>query len=217
MSPDFPRNVVLLCGSDAAHDPSVPVLLDFGLTKRLEPAMKVAFARLMHSSEEMDVDGLLKSFDEMGLKLNRYDPFEDMRAMRSSFSDTVPKSEAKEARKKRNTEYKQRQEARQEEEQVQKGGKLRNPVDAWPAELVFFTRVTAMLRGLCSSLEVRHPYMSTMAGYSRVTLREEVPASEHAVGVVYPRGDGLSHALQARLEAIAEALVTRGDTVGMQV
>eukprot|EP00972_Heterocapsa_arctica_P092067 13578861-Heterocapsa_arctica.AAC.1 len=29
-------------------DPNVPLLLDYGLTKRLEPPMQLAFARLMH-------------------------------------------------------------------------------------------------------------------------------------------------------------------------
>ena len=74
----------------------MPVLLDFGLTKRFTPAQTLAFARLVHASEASDIDGLLQSFDEMGLKLNRYDPFEDMAAMRRSLSDTVPASEAKE-------------------------------------------------------------------------------------------------------------------------
>ena len=60
----------------------MPVLLDFGLTKRFTPAQTLAFARLVHASEASDIDGLLQSFDEMGLKLNRYDPFEDMAAMR---------------------------------------------------------------------------------------------------------------------------------------
>ena len=82
-----------------------------------------------------------------------------------------------------------------------KGGKLRSPVDAWPPELVFFTRVTAMLRGLCSSLEVRHPYLSTMADAARVTLREAVPQAEHATSPVQPTPQGLeSSPLQARLE-----------------
>ena len=102
-----------------------------------------------------------------------------------------------------------------------KGGKLRSPVDAWPPELVFFTRVTAMLRGLCSSLEVRHPYphpypkfspnpnpnhnpnpspkpnqvrhpyLSTMADAARVTLREAVPQADHATSPVQPTPQGL--------------------------
>ena len=43
----------------------------------------------MHASSESDVDSLLQSFDEMGLKLNRYDPFEDMKNMQRGFGETV--------------------------------------------------------------------------------------------------------------------------------
>ena len=94
-------------------------------------------------------------------------------------------------------------------------------MDAWPPELVFFTRVTAMLRGLCSSLEVRHPYphpypkfspnpnpnhnpnpspkpnqvrhpyLSTMVDAARVTLREAVPQADHATSPVQPTPQGL--------------------------
>ena len=42
-----------------------------------------------HASSESDVDSLLQSFDEMGLKLNRYDPFEDMKNMQRGFGETV--------------------------------------------------------------------------------------------------------------------------------
>ena len=201
-----------------AHDASVPVLLDFGLTKRFTRAQTVAFARLVHASEASDVDGLLQSFDEMGLQLNRYDPFEDMAAMRRSLSDTVPASEAKAVSKQRKAERNEEVAAKRAEESVPKGGKLRSPVDAWPPELVFFTRVTAMLRGLCSSLEVRHPYLSTMAGAARVTLREAIPRAEHATFTVYPTPRVLvSSALQRRLEAVAASLVVRGEVVGLQV
>ena len=138
--------------------------------------------------------------------------------MRRSLSDTVPASEAKAVSKQRRAERKEEVAAKRAEESVPKGGKLRSPVDAWPPELVFFTRVTAMLRGLCSSLEVRHPYLSTMASAARVTLREAVPQAEHATSTVYPTPQGLeSSALQTRLEAVAASLVGRGEAVGLQV
>ena len=53
---------------------------------------------------------------------------------------------------------------------LEKGQKLRNPVDAWPPELIFFTRVTAMLKGLCSRLEVQYPYLACMADAASETL-----------------------------------------------
>jgi len=79
----------ILVSTAVPGDASVPVLLDFGLTKRLDPKIKVAFARLMHSSHESDIDGLLQSFDEMGLKMNRHDPFEDMANMQRGMTHTA--------------------------------------------------------------------------------------------------------------------------------
>ena len=54
----------------------------------------------------------------------------------------MPASEAKAAAKARAAERRLDQAAQLADEKP----KLRSPVDAWPSELVFFTRVTAMLR-----------------------------------------------------------------------
>jgi CubicO group peptidase (beta-lactamase class C family) len=171
-------------------DTSVPVLLDFGLTKRLSPSMKVAFARLMHASDEHDIDALVQSFEEMGLKWRRdqkdQDPFEDMANMQASLRNTVPQDEAKRATQQRQAAFEQRREAKRQEAGLTAGQSLRNPVEAWPAELVFFGRVTNLLKGLCSRLGVRYPYLFTMAQAARMTLREAVPLSEHATQLIHP-------------------------------
>lgn len=208
-------NILVSTSTDQnGGDTSVPILLDFGLTKRLNPDMKVAFSRLVHSSYETDIDGLLQSFDEMGLKLNRYDPFQDMQAMQTSLQDTVPQSEAAAAKKQRAREYKERTEAQRQEQKKQK---LRNPVDAWPPELIFFTRVSAMLRGLCSRLEVRYPYLQCMANAASETLRKAVPAHEHAAGTVYKNENAIETSLQQRLHDLALALIEDDHAIGMQV
>mmetsp|Transcript_10563 Transcript_10563/g.21084 ORF Transcript_10563/g.21084 Transcript_10563/m.21084 type:complete len:951 (+) Transcript_10563:196-3048(+) len=202
---------VLVSTRDAGADDgdaSVPVLLDFGLTKRFDPPMKVAFSRLMHSSYENDVDGLLRSFDEMGLVMNRHDPFEDMAAMRRGFESTVPKSEAKKAKKEKSESNTRRMDALQKDQQEEEGGekkqKLRNPVEAWPSELVFFGRVTNMLKGMCTHLDVAHPYLETMAAAALQTLRDDVPREEHAATTVHPDAATLSTPLQRRLVAALE-------------
>ena len=198
-------------------DPSVPVLLDFGLTKRLEPKMRIAFSRLVHSSHETDVDGLLQSFDEMGLVLNRYDPFEDMAVMQKSLSDTVPQSEAADAKKQRMKESKAKEEATRRDQKIEKNTKLRNPVDAWPSELIFFTRVTAMLRGLCSKLEVRYPYLATMAEAASETLRHAVPEHERAVELIHPSAHEIDTNLQKKIRDAALDVIKGDHAVGMQV
>lgn len=58
------------------------MLLDFGLTKRLPNKMRLSFAKMIHSASAMDYGGLLQSFEDMGLKMNRDDPMEDMNAIR---------------------------------------------------------------------------------------------------------------------------------------
>jgi len=44
------------------NDASVPVLLDFGLTKRFTDHMLLSFARMMHATYSMDVDELVAAF-----------------------------------------------------------------------------------------------------------------------------------------------------------
>ena len=198
-------------------DTSVPVLLDFGLTKRLDPPMKLAFARLMHSSYESDVDGLLQSFEEMGLKINRHDPFEDMAAMQRGFGNTVPQSKAKELSKEKSKDFRERMEAKRAEEGLKKGQKLRNPVEAWPSELVFFGRVTNMLRGMCSRLDVSYPYLRTMAMAARETLRDSVPIEEHATDLIHPSAASISTPLQRRLVEELPQIYEEGKMVGLQV
>jgi len=200
-------------------DKSIPVLLDFGLTKRLKPSIKVAFSRLMYSSYETDVDGLIKSFNEMGLKMNRYDPFEDMASMQRSFGETVPLSQARQIGKENSVSYQRRLEAMKEDQGINKNGKLRNPVEAWPSELVFFGRVTAMLKGMCSHLNIRHPYLKTMAGAACKTLIESVPEEERAKFLIHPSANEISSPLQKKLIKLIERLHDGNsyDEVGFQL
>jgi aarF domain-containing kinase len=167
--------------------------------------MKVAFARLMYSAYETDVDGLMQAFDEMGLKFNnnndgkKNDPFEDMAAMQRGFSDTVPQEQAQQAAKEKSQAYQERVDAMKHDQNVKPGEKLRNPVDAWPAEFVFFGRVTNMLRGLCSHLNVRYPYLETMADAALQTLKDAVPVEERAVDRVHSSAMSIDTDLQRRL------------------
>jgi aarF domain-containing kinase len=80
----------------------------------------------------------------MGLKLKREDPAEDMRVLRFVLRDTQPPREAKATLAKWRTQQLEKR-ARLEPSQ-------RNPIDAWPGDLLFFFRVILLLRGLCSAL-----------------------------------------------------------------
>jgi len=240
---------ILVSTVDGDGDTSIPILLDFGLTKRFSPEMKVAFARLVHASHETDIDALLYSFEEMGLKLNRYDPFQDMQVMQTVLSDPVPQSQKQQQKKQQQRADKEDPAKAKEEESASSQSKnatsssnhqhhnkkrRRNPVDAWPAELIFFSRVTALLKGLCSRLDVPYPYLACMAEAARQTLRDTVPALEHAQNIVYQPehvnhifnngtiitgkvSSSINTRLQQQLESLAVQLVQDDHALGLQI
>jgi len=202
----------LLVSTDPAvngGDASVPILLDFGLVKRFSPDMRLAFARMVYSSNVMDVDALLQSFDEMGLKIGgQADPFQDLANVRSMFK-TVKSSAAKEAKE---------QWARERKEREKEAPRLKRPIEAWPSEFVFFFRVNGLLRGLCSALEVDMPYLDVMAEKAKEALKEAVPRDQWAQDTLFQgeqdgRPDG---ALQSVLGGLLERACESERAVGIQ-
>ena len=74
----------------------------------------------------------------MGLKLSHYNPGEELDALQFMFRDSMPVAEAREqlaARQKRDR-----------EKYRAKPQHMRQPVQAWPGELVFFLRTTERTR-----------------------------------------------------------------------
>jgi len=212
-----PHSGNILVSTSVDGDASVPVLLDFGLTKRLDPTIKLAFARLMYASYEGDIDALIQSFQEMGLKMNRHDPMEDMAAMQRGFGDTVPQTQAREVQKQKSADYKRRVEAQRAESGLSKGQKLRNPVEAWPSELVFFGRVTNMLRGLCSQMNISYPYLKTMATVSKEAIISSVPLNEHADALIHSSASNVNTTLQQKLLNVLPLIEQEDHMVGLQI
>lgn len=204
-----PGNILISTSEEQnGGDPSVPILLDFGLTKRFSEDMKLAFSKMVHSTYIMDVDGLLTSFTEMGLKVKLEDPFEDLSSMRRVFK-TVPASKAKAAREERR---------KQEKIKEKEVSRVKRPIEAWPGDLVFFFRVTGLLRGLCSTLEMEFPYLKTMAQSAAQTVQACVPLEEHAKSVVYYReSPSATSVLQGKIEALIKELHGQEEVLGLQV
>ncbi|KJE88683.1 ABC1 family protein [Capsaspora owczarzaki ATCC 30864] len=192
---------------DVRDGKATPVLLDFGLTKKINQRMRLAFSRMIHAAAAMDYGGLLLAFEEMGLKLNRDDPMEDMNAIRFVLRDTSPSAEARD-------EFNKHVKA-QMEQYNQLPRSKRNPVDSWPGELVFFFRVTQLLRGLCSAVDVRLPYLSVMTPYARLALLDKFPHSQHARHVVFP--SPVPSSLDTRVRRLLHELHQREEFVGIQV
>lgn len=153
-----------------------PILLDFGLTRSVSTTVRIAFSRLVFSALHMDYAGMLQSFDEMGLKLKRESVAEDMQNLRFAFRDT---SGSIESRKQFQAMFAERQAALANIPKSQ-----RNPVESWPADLVFFMRSVFLIRGLCSILECQLPYMQILGPFAQKALIDSIPRPLHARGVI---------------------------------
>ena len=161
----------------------VPVLLDFGLTKKLSESMRLAFAKLVISAEEMDYGGILEAFDAMGMVFTSESVAEDMENLRHMFRDAVP---VEEARKRSEERHQKMKEKRERDQQNKKEGKEVRKVVAWPSDLVFFMRSSELLQGVCTQLETRHSFMKTMSNAAREAMRDRVPIAERADTCCFP-------------------------------
>jgi predicted unusual protein kinase regulating ubiquinone biosynthesis (AarF/ABC1/UbiB family) len=140
------------------------VLLDFGLVKRLPNKLRLAFSKMVVSAAQLDFSLLLESHEEMGLKLNREDG-RDMVGALFFFRDTAPVEEARKAHRKNHEDMRK---MRNEAPASQK-----NPVDAWPAEFIFFARSIELLGGTATQLGVRSARLMSMQQYATQAIREQ--------------------------------------------
>ncbi|CAM9245435.1 unnamed protein product [Scytosiphon promiscuus] len=190
--------------NNAESKSAMPVLLDWGLAKTLPEHLRIAFSRFIYAGCEHDFVSMLVAFEEMGVKLNRFDPAEDMHNIRFLLRDSQPASEAK-------------KDVIQFHRRIAKKRSrgLKNPVDAYPGDLLFFLRVHALLRGLATRLQVRQRYMEIMAPYAKQALREVVPVAERATHAVYP--SPVLSRVEAKVRKALEEMVEREQITGCQV
>merc|ERR1711871_545731 len=140
-----------------------PVLLDFGLAKRLTDQTRLGFCKLVVASAQKDYFMLLEAFDEIGLKLNRNDAQSDMDIIRFLFRDTAPPTSARKLQKK----FQKAVEA-----------KIVPPVRAFPGNLLFFLRAQDLLRGLASKLEVVQSPLKIFYKIAKVALNESTACND---------------------------------------
>ncbi|KAK3041534.1 hypothetical protein RJ639_002220 [Escallonia herrerae] len=147
--------------------PYTPILLDFGLTKLLSSSMKQALAKMFLASAEGDYVALLSAFAEMGLKLRLDIPEQAMEVMNVFFRTSTPPSEALENMKALAEQRTKNMKVIQEKLNLkEKEVKRFNPVDAFPGDIVIFTRVLNLLRGLSTTMDVRINYMDIMRPFA---------------------------------------------------
>ncbi|PPR93702.1 hypothetical protein GOBAR_AA26971 [Gossypium barbadense] len=151
--------------------PHCPILLDFGLTKKLSSSLKHALAKMFLASAEGDHVALLSAFSEMGLRLRLDMPEQVMEITSVFFRSSTPATEAQQNLKSLAEQREKNMKAIQEKLQLnQKEVKRFNPVDAFPGDIVIFGRVLNLLRGLSSTMNVRIVYMDIMKPFAEAVL-----------------------------------------------
>ncbi|KDO67191.1 hypothetical protein CISIN_1g002031mg [Citrus sinensis] len=127
--------------------PHRPILLDFGLTKKLSSSMKQALAKMFFAAAEGDHVALLSAFAEMGLRLRLDVPEQAMEVSTLFFRTSAPANEAFETVKNLSEQRAKNLKVIQEKMKLnQKEVKRFNPVDAFPGDIVIFSRVLNLLR-----------------------------------------------------------------------
>ncbi|XVE71386.1 hypothetical protein DITRI_Ditri10aG0146500 [Diplodiscus trichospermus] len=151
--------------------PHRPVLLDFGLTKKLSSSTKQALAKMFLASAEGDHVALLSAFSEMGLKLRLDMPEQAMEVTTIFFRSSTLANEAPQTLKSLAEQRDRNMKVIQEKMQLnQKEVKRFNPVDAFPGDIVIFSRVLNLLRGLSSIMNVRIEYRDIMRPFAESVL-----------------------------------------------
>lgn len=223
----------LLVRNDPARGP-VPVLLDFGLCKRLPLEQKLAFCEMVVALSLLDADSLVSALDTLGLKFPPdVEPFQLMKGLAFTFRDT--EADAGQARSRIRTRLKLARADRQRllakrkarEEAAKRAGKRAEPArqaPALPGVIAYFYRTLMMLQGLSTNLGVSLSFMPLLTRWASHTLLEHrraattaAAASPRAPPKVPPPVPPPRSALQERTLRLLHALVDTDAVLGAQV
>ncbi|XP_024031657.1 uncharacterized protein LOC21402807 [Morus notabilis] len=155
--------------------PHRPILLDFGLTKKLSNSFKQALAKMFLASAEGDQVALLSAFAEMGLKLRLDVPEQAMEVITVFFRATTSAKQSLETAKALTEQRNKGMKVIQEKMKLnQREVKRFNPIDAFPGDIVIFSRVLNLLRGLSSTMDVRIVYLDIMRPFAASVLEGNI-------------------------------------------
>ena len=156
----------LLVRVDATHGP-VPVLLDFGLTKRLPHAQKLAFCRLVVCLSLLDTDGVVEALQGLGVEFAaELDPWALLRGLAFTFRDTENDAQKARARitrriKSFRAEREERKRREREREEREHKKKDATPPRSLPGVVAYFYRT------LCAPATIERPMPPTRSGHWR--------------------------------------------------
>ncbi|KAI3900309.1 hypothetical protein MKW92_010689 [Papaver armeniacum] len=152
--------------------PHRPILLDFGLTKKVSTSMKQGLAKMFLACCEGDHVALLSAFAEMGLRLRVDLPEQAMEVTNVFFRASTPASQALETIKSISDQRAKGMKVVQEKMKLNKKEASHfNPVDAFPGDAVIFMRVLNLLRGLSSIMDARIVYLDMMRPFAESVLQ----------------------------------------------
>ncbi|KAJ4826162.1 hypothetical protein Tsubulata_042426 [Turnera subulata] len=197
--------------------PHRPILLDFGLTKKLSGSTKQALAKMFLASAEGDHVALLSSFAEMGLKLRLDMPEQAMEVTNVIFRTSTPAKEAVETAKNLSEQRSKNMKVIQEKMKMnEKEMKRFNPVDAFPGDIIIFFRVLNLLRGLSSTMDVRIVYQEIMRPFAESVLLGNIKSGP-AVNKQWICDTPVHSDVEAKLRRLLVELGNDDKILGVQV
>lgn len=211
---------------------AIPVLLDFGITVYLDEETRLGFSKLIVAAADNDSYALLQAFEDMRIVLNRADPVASMELIKFMFRTTVPRDQTvEECERFKQRMLRHRENSKTTAVQIAKDESVykRPLIDAYPGHIIFFMRSLALLRGLATTLGVRHAYLPTLRKYAARALVQSCPHQDRAISVVYQRPESEWHLMpwslgywhgrhvQLKLDRCLALLAEHGFLVGCQV
>ncbi|KAJ3126246.1 hypothetical protein HK098_007718 [Nowakowskiella sp. JEL0407] len=195
----------------------IPVLLDFGLTKRAERGEIVALSRILLAAKNMDFSGLLSGFQQLGLNVPSDDPQDVMDMVQFLFRRTSDLETTKREVEERFKEWAAKREEnkkKEAEENIKKDKKLRKVKDAFPSVLIFFGRVMQLLRGLSLSMESQQNYLEIMTPFAQYFLEHGL-SSDQRYGNLH--ANPASSPEEESIRTLVHDLIDEREILGIQV
>ncbi|CAL1385289.1 unnamed protein product [Linum trigynum] len=198
--------------------PHRPILLDFGLTKKLSNTLKQALAKLFLASVEGDHVALLSALSEMGLKLRLDVPEQAMEAANVFFRTANPANDPTANMRSLSAQRSRHMKVVQEKMKLnQKEAKRFNPIDAFPGDIVIFGRVLNLLRGLSSTLNVRIVYHEIMRPFAEHALQGSVLHKAPAESTEWIHDTPIHSDVEVKLRQLLVELGKEEKILGIQV
>ncbi|CAN1324100.1 Uncharacterized protein sll0095 [Linum perenne] len=200
------------------HPPHRPILLDFGLTKKISTTFKQALAKMFLASVEGDHVALLSALSEMGLKLRLDMPDQAMEATSMFFRAAAPTVDP--SANMRNLSEKRIKHMKVIQEKMnlnQKEVKRFNPIDAFPGDIVIFGRVLNLLRGLSTTLNVRIIYQEIMRPFAESVLDGLVLSKVPSTNIKWIYDTPIHSNVEAKLRQLLVELGNEEVILGVQV